>query len=62
MEWQPIETMPLHKQVLVSDGSLVKPAVRINDDTVSAPILMTLRLWTHWRHFPAPPKVPHESV
>lgn len=56
MTWQPIETMPLHRQVLVSDGALVKPAIRHNSDTISAPTLMTIRLWTHWMPLPLPPR------
>ena len=54
--WQPIETMPWSQMVLVSDGALVKPATRINGDTVAAPILMRLGMWTHWRPLPDPPK------
>lgn len=54
--WQPIETMPHHRLVLVSDGALVKPATRINDDTVAAPILMRLDMWTHWQPMPEPPR------
>ena len=59
--WQPIETMPMHKQVLVSDGDLVKPAIRVGKDTVSAPILMTIGMWSHWRPFPAPPLVDDDA-
>ncbi len=53
--WRPIETMPQHRQVLVSDGALVKPAIRISNDTVAAPILMTIGMWTHWQPLPEPP-------
>jgi len=52
--WQPIETMPLHRQVLVSDGALVKPAIRVSEASVAAPILMALRMWTHWMPLPRP--------
>ena len=53
--WQPIDTMPLHRQVLVSDGALVKPAIRVSEASVAAPILMALRMWTHWMPLPLPP-------
>jgi hypothetical protein len=56
--WQPIETMPHSRQVLVSDGAMVRPATRISDDTVAAPILMRLGMWTHWAPFPKPPAAP----
>ena len=54
--WRPIETMPRDKLVLASDGALVRPATRVGDDTVAAPILMRLSMWTHWRPLPPPPK------
>jgi hypothetical protein len=53
--WRPIETMPMNRQVLVSDGALVKPGIRISADTVAAPILMSLGMWTAWQPLPAPP-------
>ena len=56
-DWQPIETMPMQRQVLVSDGVLVKPGVRVDTDTVSAPFLQTIGFWTHWAPMPSPPKV-----
>lgn len=60
-DWQPIKTMPIGRQVLVSDGMAVNPATRINEDTIACPILVTLKLWTHWRPFPAPPRVPRDD-
>lgn len=54
-DWQPIATMPLHRQVLVSDGALVKPAIRVSAETVIAPIPMAIGMWTHWRPLPLPP-------
>ncbi len=56
--WMPIETMPTSKLVLVSDGALVKPVTRVGPDTVAAPVLMRLGMWTHWRPLPPPPGAP----
>lgn len=53
--WRPIESMPWNRQVLVSDGAIVKPATRVGPDVVVAPIPMRLGMWTHWAPFPAPP-------
>ena len=58
---QPIEDMPMNTLVLVSDGALVKPATRVGPDTVLAPILMRLGMWTHWRPLPAPPPTTQED-
>jgi hypothetical protein len=53
--WRLIATMPWNQHVIVSDGALVKPGIRINEDTVAAPILMRIGMWTHWMPLPPPP-------
>ena len=53
--WRPIETMPENRQVLISDGALVKPGIRVAVNIIAAPTLMSIGLWTHWTPFPPPP-------
>lgn len=55
--WNPIETMPEARQVLVSDGVLVRPGTREGADVVHAPFPMQIKLWLYWAAMPKGPEV-----
>jgi len=68
-EWQPIETIPIGKAVIVADArdGLAKWAVAEREADggilISAPGLpvTSSKWWTHWMPIPAPPGKPSED-
>lgn len=59
--WNPIETMPENRQVLVSDGVLVRPGTRDGADVIHAPFPMQIKLWLYWAAMPKGPEVPNHG-
>jgi hypothetical protein len=54
--WQPIETAPMKRLIIGTDGVIVQPIRRLEPDVIYCPQPTSIDLWTHWCAFPRPPE------
>lgn len=53
--WQTIDSAPMKRLIIGTDGSVVQPIRRLEPDVIYCPQPTSIDLWTHWRPFPQPP-------
>ena len=53
--WQTIDSAPMKRLIIGTDGSVVQPIRRLEPDVIYCPQPTSIDLWTHWRPFPSPP-------